>query len=67
VVVPGIPRTSTGKFLKTALRAQLRGHYQAIAEGGTAEGGTAEGGTAEGGTAEGGTAEGGTAEGGGGP
>jgi fatty-acyl-CoA synthase len=28
VVVPRIPRTSTGKFLKTALREQLRGHYE---------------------------------------
>jgi fatty-acyl-CoA synthase len=29
VVVPTIPRTSTGKFLKTALREQLRGHLGA--------------------------------------
>jgi fatty-acyl-CoA synthase len=27
VFVPAIPRTSTGKFLKSALRASLRGHY----------------------------------------
>jgi fatty-acyl-CoA synthase len=29
VFVPVIPRTSTGKFLKSALRDQLRGHYGA--------------------------------------
>jgi fatty-acyl-CoA synthase len=29
VFVPAIPRTSTGKFLKSALRDQLRGHYGA--------------------------------------
>ena len=28
VFVPAIPRTSTGKFLKSALRASLRGHYR---------------------------------------
>ncbi|MGH7534285.1 MAG: AMP-binding enzyme, partial [Gemmatimonadales bacterium] len=27
VFLPAIPRTSTGKFLKSALRASLRGHY----------------------------------------
>jgi acyl-CoA synthetase (AMP-forming)/AMP-acid ligase II len=27
VFVPAIPRTSTGKFLKSALRDSLRGHY----------------------------------------
>ena len=27
VFVPAIPRTSTGKFLKSALRTSLRGHY----------------------------------------
>jgi acyl-CoA synthetase (AMP-forming)/AMP-acid ligase II len=27
VFVPAIPRTSTGKFLKSSLRASLRGHY----------------------------------------
>jgi fatty-acyl-CoA synthase len=27
VFVAAIPRTSTGKFLKSALRASLRGHY----------------------------------------
>ena len=27
VFVPAIPRTSTGKFLKSALRDALRGHY----------------------------------------
>ena len=28
VFVPAIPRTSTGKFLKSALRDSLRGHYE---------------------------------------
>jgi fatty-acyl-CoA synthase len=27
VFLPAIPRTSTGKFLKSALRASLRSHY----------------------------------------
>ena len=27
VFLPAIPRTSTGKFLKSALRDELRGHY----------------------------------------